>query len=312
MTPTGPIHHAQDAWQRLTERVDEQDWPAGSLYVIATPIGNLADLTLRAWQALARMDVIAAEDTRQSRSLMDAWGIRTPLMSAHRHNEAAAAESIVHRLRAGERVGLISDAGSPGVSDPGGRIVKEVAEAGLRVIPLPGPSAVVSALMACGATTDENPAFAFAGFAPPKTTARQRWIRRWSSIDCAVAFYEVPHRIRASLQDLQALLGEDRHVTCARELTKRFEEIHTFPLSDAMAWLNERSHREQGEYVVVIHPIARVARPVDDETDFSAVDPWVDALLESMSVRDVAKLVSKVTGLGKDVVYARALARSGK
>jgi 16S rRNA (cytidine1402-2'-O)-methyltransferase len=312
MTPTGPIHHAQDAWQRLIERVDEQDWPAGSLYVIATPIGNLADLTLRAWQALARMDVIAAEDTRQSRSLMDAWGIRTPLMSAHRHNEAAAAEAIVQRLQAGERVGLISDAGSPGVSDPGGRIVREVTKAGLRVIPFPGPSAVVSALMACGATTDENPAFAFAGFAPPKSTARQRWMRRWSSIDCAVAFYEVPHRIRACLQDLRGLLGEDRLVTCARELTKRFEEIHTFPLSDAISWLDERPHREQGEFVVVIHPIARMGQQMDEEIDFSAVDPWVDALLENMSVRDVAKLVSKVTGLGKDLVYARALTRSGK
>ena len=312
MTRTGPIHHAQDAWQRLIERVDEQDWPTGALYIIATPIGNLADLTLRAWQALSRMDVIAAEDTRQSRSLMDAWGIRTPLMAAHRHNEAAAAETIVQRLQAGERVGLISDAGSPGVSDPGGRMVREVARAGLRVIPLPGPSAVVTALMACGATTDDNPAFVFAGFAPPKTVARQRWMRRWSSIDCAVAFYEVPHRIRASLQDLLALLGEDRLVTCARELTKRFEEIHTFPLSNALSWLDEHSHREQGEFVVVIHPTARVSKDVDEEIDFSSVDPWIDALLENMSVRDVAKLVAKVTGLSKDLAYTRALTRSGK
>ena len=312
MTPTGPIHHAQDAWQRLNERVDAQDWPAGALYVIATPIGNLADLTLRAWQALVRMDIIAAEDTRQSRSLMDTWGIRTPLMAAHRHNEAAAAETILQRLQAGERVGLISDAGSPGVSDPGGRIVREVAKAGLRVIPLPGPSAVVSALMACGATSDENPAFAFAGFAPPKSTARQRWLRRWSSLDCAVVFYEAPHRIRASLQDLQALLGNDRRVTCARELTKRFEEIHTFRLSDAMVWLDAHSHREQGEFVVIIHTIVPADRPQDGEIDFSAVDPWMDALLETLSVRDVAKLVAKVTGLGKDVVYARALMRSGK
>ena len=312
MTPTGPIHHVQDAWQRLNERVEAQDWPAGALYVIATPIGNLADLTLRAWQALVRMDVIAAEDTRQSRSLMEAWGVRTPLIAAHRHNEAAAAEAIVQRLGAGERVGLISDAGSPGVSDPGGRIVREVAKAGLRVIPLPGPSAAVSALMACGATSDENPAFAFAGFAPPKSTARQRWLRRWSSIDCAVVFYEVPHRIRASLEDLHHLLGDDRLVTCARELTKRFEEIHTFPLSDAMAWLDAHAHREQGEFVVIIHPIAHAGASLDEEIDFSKVDPWVDALLETLSVRDVAKLVAKVTGLGRDVVYARALMRSGK
>lgn len=312
MTTTGPIHHVQDPWQRLIERVDEQDWPAGALYVIATPIGNLADLTLRAWQALIRMDVVAAEDTRQSRSLLDAWGVRTPLMAAHRHNEAAAAEAIVQRLQSGERVGLISDAGSPGVSDPGGRIVREVAKAGLRVIPLPGPSAVVSALMACGATSDENPAFAFAGFAPPKASARHRWLRRWSSIDCAVAFYEGPHRIRACLQDMRVLLGDDRLVTCARELTKRFEEIHTFPLSDARSWLDASSHREQGEFVVILHPIARAGQSQDEDIDFSAVDPWVDALLETMSVRDVAKLVASVTGLSKDLIYARVLMRSGK
>lgn len=312
MTSTGPIHHTQDAWLRLNERVEEQDWPAGTLYVIATPIGNLGDLTLRAWQALLRMDVIACEDTRQSRSLMDAWGVRTPLMAAHRHNEAAAAEAIVHRLQAGERVGLISDAGSPGVSDPGGRIVREVTKAGLRVMPLPGPSAVVSALMACGATTDENPAFAFAGFAPPKSAARQRWLRRWAAMDCAVAFYEVPHRIRSCLQDIAGILGEDRLVTCARELTKRFEEIHTFAPSNAMSWLDANSHREQGEFVVIIHPVARVGQPNDEEIDFSSVDPWVDALLETLSVRDVAKLVAKVTGLSKDVVYARTLTRSGK
>ena len=178
-------------------------------------------------------------------------------------------------------------------------------------MPLPGPSAVVTALMASGATTDEHPAFAFAGFAPPKSNARQQWMRRWSSLDCAVAFYEVPHRIRASLQDLHGLLGDARLVTCARELSKRFEEVCTFALSDAMAWLDEHAHREQGEFVVIIHPLARMTTD-QDEVDFSSVDPWLDALLENMSVRDVAKLVAKATGLSKDMVYARALARSGK
>lgn len=303
--------HTQNAWQRLAKRVDEQDWPTATLYVVATPIGNLADLTLRGWKALERMDVIAAEDTRLSRSLLDAWGIRTPMMAAHRHNEAAAAEAIVARLQAGERVALISDAGSPGVSDPGGRIVRAVSQSGHRVMPLPGPSAVVTALMASGATTDENPAFAFAGFAPPKSNARQQWMRRWSSLDCAVAFYEVPHRIRSSLHDLRALLGDSRLVTCARELTKRFEEVRTFPLSESVTWLDEHAHREQGEFVVIIHPLARVTTD-QVEADFSSVDPWLDALLETMSVRDVAKLVAKVTGLSKDVVYARALTRSGK
>ena len=168
------------SWKRLTERVAQQDWPAGALYVIATPIGNLADLSLRAFEALRRCDVIAAEDTRSSRQLLDAWGVNTPLMAAHRHNEASAAQAIIGRLRNGERVALISDAGTPAVSDPGARVVRTVVAEGYRAIPIPGASAVLAALMASGATTDENPAYMFAGFAPQKATARQKWFRRWS------------------------------------------------------------------------------------------------------------------------------------
>src|SRR5690606_15137563 len=174
MSETPDFSDTPTTWKRLTERVDAQHWPAACLYVVATPIGNLGDLSLRAWQALARCDVIAAEDTRASRALMDAWGVVTPLMAAHRHNEAAAAQSIVARLAAGERVALVSDAGAPAVSDPGARIVRAVREAGYPVIPIPGASAVIAALMASGVTSDENPAFVFAGFMPAKAGARQK------------------------------------------------------------------------------------------------------------------------------------------
>src|SRR5690606_32581421 len=150
MSETPDFSDTPTTWKRLTERVGAQHWPTAALYVIATPIGNLGDLSLRAWQALARCDVIAAEDTRASRPLLDAWGVTTPLMAAHRHNEAAAAQEIVERLQRGERVGLISDAGAPAISDPGARIVRAVRDAGFAVVAIPGASAVVTALMASG------------------------------------------------------------------------------------------------------------------------------------------------------------------
>ena len=297
------------AWQRVAERVDAQSWPSHALYVVATPIGNLGDLTLRAWQALDRADVIAAEDTRASRTLMDAWGISTPLIAVHRHNEASAAAAIVERLEAGQRVALVSDAGSPAVSDPGGRVVQAVHAAGLKVVPLPGPSAVITALMATGLTTDAHPGFVFAGFAPTKTMARQRWIRTWTQLPAATVFYEAPHRILASVQDLLEVLGPDRQVAFARELTKWFEEIASMPLAQAPAWLAADSHREQGEYVVIVSAPEVVVSAELELEGGAAIDAWLDALLESVSVRDAARIAAKATGLPRDTLYARALAR---
>ena len=297
------------AWQRVAERVDAQSWPSHALYVVATPIGNLGDLTLRAWQALDRADVIAAEDTRASRTLMDAWGISTPLIAVHRHNEASAAAVIVERLQSGQRVALVSDAGSPAVSDPGGRVVQAVHAAGLKVVPLPGPSAVIAALMATGVTTDAHPGFVFAGFAPTKSMARQRWIRTWTQLPAATVFYEAPHRILASVQDLLEVLGPDRQVAFARELTKRFEEIASMPLAQAPAWLAADSHREQGEYVVIVFAPEVVASAELELEGAAAIDAWLDALLESVSVRDAARIAAKATGLPRDTLYARALAR---
>ena len=295
------------SWDRVSERMEVQLWPTHALYVVATPIGNLGDLSLRAWHALSRADVIAAEDTRASKSLLDAWGIATPLIAAHRHNERSAAADIVERLQTGQRVALISDAGSPAVSDPGGLVVQAVRHAGLRVVPIPGASALISALMATGVTTDATPGFVFAGFAPTKSTARQRWLRQWTLLAAAVVFYEAPHRIVASANDLLAVLGPTRQVSFARELTKRFEEIASMPLSEAQAWLASDAHREQGEYVVIIHPPA--AMPTEEELleDSASVDAWLEALLETMSVRDAARVAAKATGQARDTLYARAL-----
>lgn len=303
------VTEAPVTWKRLAERVAAQHWPAPALYVVATPIGNLGDLGLRAWQALQRCDVIAAEDTRSSRTLLDAWGIGTPLIAAHRHNEAAAAEAIVQRLRAGERVALISDAGAPAVSDPGARIVRAVREAGLPVVPVPGASAVIAALMASGATSDENPAFVFAGFAPPKQGARRKWLQRWCAVPAPVVLFESPHRVQATVEDMLEVCGAARRVTIARELTKRFEQVDTLYLSDAPRWLAEDAHRRQGEFVLIVHEAETHTADESGVLDEQAV-ALLDALLETLSLRDAVKVAAKVSGAPRDALYALALART--
>lgn len=296
-----------EAWCRLAERVAAQHWPAATLYVVATPIGNLGDLGLRAWQALARADVIAAEDTRVTRALLDAWGITTPVMVAHRHNEASAAQDICDRLAQGQRVALVSDAGAPAVSDPGARVVRAVRSGGYAVVPIPGPSAVIAALMGSGVTSDENPAYAFAGFAPPKAAARLRWLRSWSALPAPVVLFESPHRLAAMLNDIVNVCGTSRLLTVARELTKRFEEIVTMPASDVQGWLTAVPHRHQGEFVLIVHPPVLADQPVNEA--HLTIDALLDALLETVSVRDAARVAARLTGQSRDTLYNRALAR---
>lgn len=305
MSEMNEFSDSQATWKRLTERVSAQSWPAATLYVVATPIGNLGDLSLRAWQTLARCDVIAAEDTRASRALMDAWGVRTPLIAAHRHNEAAAAQAIVARLAQGERVALVSDAGAPAVSDPGGRIVRAVRQAGYAVIAIPGASAVIAALMASGVTTDENPAFIFAGFMPPKAAARRKWLQQWCALPAPVVMFESPHRLAAAVRDLLQVCGPTRQLTLARELTKRFEQVHTVALGDASAWLEADAHHAQGEFVLIVHQEEKVqAEGVSADTL-----ALLDALLGHLSVRDAARVTAQVSGVTRDTLYALALAR---
>lgn len=306
---------APSAWLRAAEKVLAQHWPASALYVVATPIGNLGDLSVRAWQALAKVDVVAAEDTRVTRTLFDAWGLSTPLMAAHRHNEASAAQDILERLAAGQRVALVSDAGAPAVSDPGARVVRAVREAGYQAVPVPGPSAVIAALMASGATSDENPAFAFAGFAPHKSMARQRWLRRWAALAAPVVFFESPHRLKATLADVLEIGGPQRRITIARELSKRFEEVATVPAAGAQAWLEAQPHRGQGEFVLILHESeAQISDEDEDAADAGdpALDTLLDALLESLSLRDAVKVAQKVTGGDRDAIYRRALQRKNE
>ena len=289
---------------RLVERVQSQAWPKHTLYVVATPIGNLGDFSLRAWQSLLVCDVIAAEDTRSTRPLLDAWGIQTPLIAAHRHNEAQMAEQIVERLAQGERVALVSDAGAPAVSDPGGRVVRAVRDAGFQVVAIPGASAVITALMASGVTSDENPAFLFAGFMPHKSTARKKWLQEWAQVAAPVVMFESPHRIKVAVQEM-AILFPERQITFARELTKRFEHVYTCALDQAVAWLEADSYHQQGEFVLILHAAPRVeqSEALDGDTE-----KWLYALLEQVSARDVVKIAVKATGLPRDTIYNWVLA----
>lgn len=289
---------------RLVERVQSQAWPKHTLYVVATPIGNLGDFSLRGWQSLNLCDVIACEDTRSTRPLLEAWGVQTPLMAAHRHNEAQAAQHIVARLEQGERVALVSDAGAPAVSDPGGRIVRAVRAAGFEVVAIPGASAVVTALMASGVTSDENPAFVFAGFMPHKSMARKKWLQDWAQTAAPVVMFESPHRIKAAIQDMAELFPE-RQITFARELTKRFEHVHTCELTQAVEWLEADSYRQQGEFVLILH-----VAPKQEQSETLGVDTekWLHALLEQVSPRDAVKVAVKATGLPKDIIYNWVLA----
>lgn len=293
-----------DAWRRVAERVAAQHWPASALYVVATPIGNLGDLGLRAWHALVRADVIAAEDTRASRTLMDAWGIATPMMAAHRHNEAQAAQAICARLAQGQRVALVSDAGAPAVSDPGARIVRAVREAGYPVVPVPGPSAVIAALMGSGVTSDENPAYAFAGFAPSKAAARQRWLRRWCALPAPVLMFESPHRLPDMLADLREVCGPARKLTVARELTKRFEQSITLPAAELRDWQREDPNRGRGEFVLIVEG----APETGDDGEAERV---LRLLLAELPASRAARLAAEITGAAKKPLYQLALKLAG-
>lgn len=304
--PTQPFEHPL---QTMATRVAAQDWPESVLYVMATPIGNLGDLSLRAWHALSIMDVVAAEDTRATRILLNAWGLDTPLMSSHRHNETHAAQEIIDRLSKGQRVGLVTDAGAPAVSDPGAHVVSAVRAAGFDVRALPGPSAVITALMTVGVTTDLNPAFTFLGFAPNKRGARLQWLATALKPDQTFVLFESPNRIGACVHDMIEVLGPARQISLARELTKKFEQTVSLTTQEALAWLTADPHREQGEYVVLIHPQLSPPSERDTSNDQAAHIAWADALLEVMSVRDASKVMAHATGMAKDECYGLLLSR---
>ena len=271
-----------------------------ALYVVATPIGNLGDITLRALDVLRVADAIACEDTRHARHLLEHHGIRGNLLALHQHNENAAAEKLLPLLAAGKRVALISDAGTPGVSDPGARTVAAVRTAGYRVVPIPGASAAITSLSASG-LADEH--FLFIGFLPAKVGARGTALDALANTSAALVFYEAPHRVLETVSDLAARFDPAREIVIARELTKLFEQIVRLPLADAVAWLNADPNHQRGEFVLI------VAGPA--EIDPAALDAETERvlklLLAELPVKQAAKLAAQISGQSKNALYQRAL-----
>ncbi len=269
-----------------------------ALYVVATPIGNLGDISLRALETLRGVDLVACEDTRHARHLLDHHGIKLPTLALHQHNENAAADKLVRLLGEGKSIALVSDAGTPGVSDPGARAVAAVRAAGFRVIPLPGANAAIAALSAAGLV---DPRFLFVGFLPAKVGARHTAIKELAAVDAALVFYEAPHRVTETVAELAELLEPQREIVIARELTKLFEQIERMPLADAPAWLAADANHQRGEFVLVVSgPPAREG--MDAETERVLV-----ALLAELPVKQAAKLAAEITGQPKNALYARAL-----
>ena len=272
----------------------------GTLYVVATPIGNLSDASPRAMETLAACGLIACEDTRVARTLLARHGISTRLVALHAHNERAATAKLIQALVEGFDVAIVSDAGTPGISDPGAWLVSEAHRTGVRVSPVPGPSAVAAAYSAAGFS---SPQFFFAGFLPASGAARREALGTLRLAYPAV-LYEAPHRILKTLDDLAVLLGPDREVAIGRELTKKFEEFVRLPLGQAKAWVEADPHRQQGEFVLVLAGgEAPSARGADE-------DAILDALLGSVPPSEAARLAARITGLPKNVLYRKALARA--
>lgn len=271
-----------------------------ALYVVATPIGNLGDITLRALDTLKSVDRVAAEDTRVSGQLLAHFNISKPMVSIREHNEREAAEKVIAWITAGEAVAYVSDAGTPAVSDPGARLVAAVRAAGLTVVPIPGVSAVVTAMSVAGI---ESGQWLFHGFLPPKSGARKTELQRLAALPAALVFYEAPHRIEETVADLAAVLDSSRLLTLARELTKKFEAIVTLPLADAAGWLAADSNNVRGEFVIIVHPPHAAAVAIDAEA-MRVLDLLADALPPTLA----AKLASKITGRPKAELYQMFLA----
>ncbi|MDR6886463.1 MULTISPECIES: 16S rRNA (cytidine(1402)-2'-O)-methyltransferase [Variovorax] len=284
-----------------------QHYPQGTLYVVATPIGNLADITLRALHVLQLVDAVACEDTRHTQSLLRAYGIDRPnaqLLAVHQHNEAEAAQAVAARLAQGERIAYVSDAGTPGVSDPGARLVAAVRAAGQRVLPLPGASSVTTLIGAAGLVADggdgnASSAFVFAGFLPSKAGERDTAVQALAQEPRAVVLLEAPHRIEALARAL-AVLGE-RPITVGRELTKQFEEIATVPANTLPDWFAAGRDRTRGEFALVLHPMAVVG---DDGAEGERV---LRLLLAELPVKTAVRLAAEISGAPRNALYETAL-----
>ncbi|WP_416384896.1 16S rRNA (cytidine(1402)-2'-O)-methyltransferase [Uliginosibacterium silvisoli] len=265
-----------------------------ALYVVATPLGNRQDMTLRALAVLRAVDLVACEDKRHSQRLFDSHGLTPHTYALHEHNEQEGATRIIERLTQGQHVAFVSDAGTPAVSDPGARLVARVQEAGFPVIPVPGPCAAIAALSASGLNTAR---FQFVGFLPSKSSARRSALEDLRGLDAALVFYEAPHRVRECIEDLAAVLETTREVVVCRELTKMFEQIVRMPLADAPAWIAADPNHERGEFVILVG-----ARPATEGIPPEA-QRVLKILLPEVPLKLAAKLTAEITGASKNALY---------
>lgn len=281
---------------------DKKEKAQGVLYIVATPIGNLDDLSARAVSVLNSVDVVAAEDTRHSGRLLQHLGLNKRLIALHDHNERDRAGSLLQELEAGRSVALISDAGTPLISDPGYVLVREARNRGLKVSPIPGACALVAALSAAGLPTDR---FLFVGFLPAKRSGRRAALEQQVRETATLVFYESPHRILDAVSDIAAVFGEEREIVLGRELTKTFETFYSGSVAEVLAALEADPHGTKGEFVVMI----RGAEPVasDDDAGTLDVDRLLKLLLPELPVKKVAKLVAELSGRPKNELYQRAL-----
>ena len=268
--------------------------------MVATPIGNLGDITLRALETLKSVDAIAAEDTRYTSGLLGHFGISKKLIAVHQHNEQQSAETLLIRLQAGENIALVTDAGTPAVSDPGAIVVNVLQKSGIKIVPIPGASAVIAALSASGIT---NNSFNFIGFLPASGSQRRKVLESLKNQTSTLVFYEAPHRIIESVEDLTLVLGETRRITFAREITKTFETFHHCLLGEAKQWLTNDPNQQRGEFVLLVE--------APDDTDDDAAEIEAERvlrlLLADLPLKQAVSLAVDITGVKKNWVYELAL-----
>lgn len=285
-------------WQKILDKAAAQIEPQ-TLYVVATPIGNLADITLRALAVLQRADLVCAEDTRVSQQLLSAYGIRAKLVSVREHNERQMTDTITAALAAGQVVAQISDAGTPAVCDPGARLVAGVREEGFKVVPVAGASAVMAALSVAGVTQSD---FYFAGFLPPKAGERAQWFERWREVPYAVAMFETPHRIGAALAQMAEILP-NRHLVLAREISKTFETFIGGSVADVLAAVRADANQTRGEMVLVLHPPeAAAANELNDQARHI-----MSLLAAELPPKKAAALAAEISGANKKALYEWAV-----
>ncbi len=275
-----------------------------TLYIVATPIGNLGDMSARAIETLKHVDCIAAEDTRHSRKLLTQFAINAPILSLHEHNESERSEMLIKRLLQNQTIALISDAGTPLISDPGYHLVQKARQHKIPVIPIPGPCALIAALSASGLNSDR---FVFEGFLPEKKMARQKKLKDFQHEMRTLVFYEAPHRILYLIEDMLLIFGAERQVVLARELTKTFETIHQGNLTELKNWLTDDTNQQCGEFVVLVKGNKQASS--SNELEIQRI---LGLLLKELPIKQATALASKITHEKKNKLYAQALALAGK